>query len=87
VPFVVVRTCPTDVVPETAGSAVFAGAAGVTTTAVALELAGVVPQTDVALTVERIVLPESAATSVYVLAVAAAITTQLAPAPSQRDHW
>jgi hypothetical protein len=75
------------VVPETDGNTVFEGGAGVTTIAVALDVAGVVPQMEVALTVARIVLPESAATRVYELAVAEPIVAQLAPAPSQRDHW
>jgi hypothetical protein len=66
---------------------VFTGAFGVVTIAVAAEFAGVVPQIDVALTVERIVLPESAATRVYVLAVADPIAMQLEPAPSHRSHW
>ena len=64
VPSVIVSVCPTVAAPVTAGSTVLDGGGGVTTTAVAAESAGVVPHVEVALTLERIVLPESAATNV-----------------------
>ena len=64
VPVVVVKTWPTVAVPDTAGRTVLAGELGVKTRAVALESCGVFPQTVVAVIVDRMVLPESAATSV-----------------------
>ena len=46
-----------------------------------------VPSAFDAVTCTRIVEPESADVSVYVLAVAPLIETQFAPDESQRSHW
>ena len=69
------------------GSAVFTGAlAAADTTAVCTELALLEPTEFEPVTATRNVEPTSAATSAYVCAVAAAMSTQPAPDESQRRH-
>jgi hypothetical protein len=60
--------------------------AAAATTPVAAEEADDEPALFEAVTTTRIVEPTSADTSVYVLPVAPAMSTQLAPAESQRRH-
>ena len=83
VPFVVVSTCPSRAVPETAGMTVFVGGTAVMT-ALCVVVEDVEPAAFVAVTVPRIVLPTSVAVRVYVVPVCPAIVTQLEPAASQR---
>ena len=73
--------------PESAGAAVFTGAAGATTTALCSETAWAEPAELVAVTWTRSVWPTSPATSVYVALVAPPTLTQSPPADEQRRHW
>src|SRR6476660_407176 len=81
VPSATVRVRPSRFVPEMVGSAVLAGAAGLTT-AVWAEVTGVVPPELLAVTTTRIVLPTSEGVWEYVDAVALEMSVQLAPAVS-----
>jgi hypothetical protein len=74
-------------VPEIVGGLVLTGgAADGVTTAVCAELCELDPAELEAVTATRIVVPRSAATSVYVGALAPAMSAQLAPPVSQRRH-
>ena len=77
-PVVAVSTCPTAAVPVTVGGAVFTGAVGeaLSTAAVCVERETAEPAAFVAVTTCRIVAPRSAEASVYVAAVAPAISVQ-----------
>ncbi len=86
VPRVPVSVSPSRAVPEIVGAVVLTGGARATV-AVAVVLAGVAPAVFVAVTTARIVLPVSAAVSVYVWPVAFAMSVQFAPAVSHRRHW
>ena len=86
VPFVVVRTWPSRAVPETTGMTVLTGGAAVTR-AVTAENADALPPPFVPVTRERSVPPTSAATAVYVEAVASGMSVHEAPAALQRCHW
>ena len=74
------------VVPLIAGSVVFDGSRRSGRPRSGSRSPGVDPFAFVAVTTTRIVFPTSAATSVYVLAVAPLIAAQFAPALSQRCH-
>ena len=82
----VVRVWPSSGVPEITGAAVFAGACA-STSSVAAEAAESEPPSLLAVTSTRIVEPTSGPTSSYVGAVAPTMSTQFAPAASQRRHW
>ena len=81
VPGFAVKTEPTVAVPVIVGATVLAGAAGIPT--VDSELIAAVPAVLVAVTRTDTYWPPSAATNVYVAAVAAAITTQPAGTVSE----
>jgi len=85
-PSVALRICPSRTVPEMTGRppGSFVGGANGATTAVAGEATLADPSRFDAVTVTRIVLPTSAVTSVYVAALAPAITAQAPPVASQR---
>jgi hypothetical protein len=86
VPSVALRTWPSRTVPEMTGSPVrsLTGGDSGAMTAVAGEVELADPSTFVAVTVTRIVVPTSAVTGVYVVALAPAIGTHAAPPESQR---
>ena len=82
-----VNTFPSWDVPEIAGGELFTGGAGAAaTTAVCAEPAEPEPTVLVALMLTRTVDPTSAELSVYVWVAAPTMSTQLAPALSQRRH-
>ena len=82
-----VNTWPACAVPEIDGGEPFTGAAGAAaTTAVCAEPAEPEPTVFVAVTATLTVKPTSAELSVYVWAPAPTMSTQLAPALSQRRH-
>ena len=86
-PAAAVNTCPACAVPEIDGGELFTGGAGAAaTTAVCAEPAEPEPAVLVALTLTRAVEPTSAELSVYVWVAAPTMSTQLAPALSQRRH-
>ena len=86
-PAAAVNTWPARAVPEIAGGELFTGGAGAAaTTAVCAEPAEPEPAVFVAVTTALVVEPTSAERSVYVWPVALAMSTQLAPALSQRRH-
>src|SRR5260221_14270584 len=84
VPVDAVSRLPREAVPVMAG--IVATTGGPVTVAVAFESAVVTPLVLVAVTWSRIVEPASAWTSVYVPAVAPAMSTQLLPPVSHRRH-
>ena len=77
---------PSRGVPEMAGATVFCGTIPATI-AVGPEVAATPPASLVARTRTRTVRPISAAESLYVVAVAPAMSVQVLPAESQRSHW
>ena len=86
VPRSTVSVSPSRAVPPTVGATVFAGATGSTRPA-APDVADVDPAVFVAVTITRVVVPTSAGVSLYVVAVAPAMSAQFAPAVSHRRHW
>ena len=86
-PAAAVSSWPACAVPEIVGGELFTGGAGAAaTTAVCAEPAEPEPSAFVAVTATLTVEPTSAEESAYVWPVALAMSTQLAPAPSQRRH-
>ena len=72
--------------PEMCGALVAAGTS--TTMAVPADAAGAdAPFTLLARTVERTLWPPSAVVSLYAVAVAPGMSTQLVPLEEQRCHW
>jgi hypothetical protein len=86
VPWLAVSVDPTVVVPEMAGSVVGVGAFVLETTGEAAEFALPEPVAFFAVTVTVSVCPTSAATALYVAAVAPAIALHEAPLASHRFH-
>ena len=80
------RVTPTFAAPVITGRLVFAGVTAAMTTAVCAEVAVAEPALFVAVTVTRARRPTSAATSVYVAAVAPEMFAQLVELV-QRAHW
>jgi hypothetical protein len=80
-----VSDCPCRTTPEIEGGAMFTGAE--LTTADLGEVAVADPELLAAVTVTLSVEPASAATAMYVAALAPTIGEQFAPALSQRNHW
>lgn len=88
VPVLAVSTAPTLVVPEMVGADTLDGGTGAEAiAAVCADTAVAEPARFVPVTATRIVVPTSAATSVYVCPVAPAMSAQLPPPLSQRRHW
>ena len=89
VPFCSLSVWPCSVVPEIVGAAVFTGAPGGTTAALAAEVAGLPePPALLAVSCTLIVCADVVADGYVCLAsVAPGIATQPSPLPSQRSHW
>src|SRR4051794_24263148 len=85
-PLPAVRVWPSCALPLIVGSTVLTGGAAATVPLCAL-VALALPPTLAPVTTTRTVLPTSAPTRAYVDPVAPAMSTQFAPALSQRRHW
>jgi hypothetical protein len=86
VPLLAVRVEPTWSEPEIVGAAVFVGAAALEMTADGAEVERAEPLLSVAVTVTRTVCPTSAATGLYVAAVAPETAAHEPPLASHRLH-
>jgi hypothetical protein len=85
-PLVAMSVWPSWGVPDTVGGEVSAGGVG-WTTGVGDDVAGALPALFDAVTTTSSVPATSALATVYVGAVATAMSAQLAPFESQRCHW